>query len=881
MAGLQKWMSGSLLSRAECLSEKTHNFGEGDPNDHHESANSWGWPLAARAKKKKTRAVLKSPPFAPEEKKRVAPQQPRVEEEEVEKEKENEFLFSTSGGVERGCIPPRDEEEKECLLSHAEEEFVKDCESPGGGDESGDQRYPENSVGAEEDENLTYADSKPFNWIEYHLDTQRVAEHWIDTTEPESMNTKNTHKLDEMDTVMYNPEQNDDDKQPPVDSLFAANPTRCIYMSRRLLSKVAPKIDKLFTGQKNENPFSGIVCTKDRRWSETGAFCKGSMWAILEGKTRCLLNEDKQKRMLTPIYEVHTKKKIKVSDEPIGMKFFNEGMCLLDSFDLTRSNDQCKFHDAIMLTLAQHILKDDYACMREKLLLRFNRTTQNMGALILCPRRWGKSTSVAMALAVCLRICRGINIVIFSTGTDSTTTLLQMTRDFYLQLPDAEQRITINRKDMICTLPADLDCSQGSNSQMRRKQFLCNSVIARSGNVTGNRGITADCFVLEEAAYIPRGILTQIIAPMLKVSNSVLVALSTHQGEENYYSRLFNDQSPEMDKLFIRLRIELICDECKLLGKAPGECKHRAHLNPNWLLTSNENRVKKLMGDDEETYAREVLGAFWSGKKNTFQQSWIDILQNKPPEILDADMTKTSFLFTMIDPAGGGSSRTAISTILVDKSDNSIYIIGMDEVSVLCGPDQQKFMNDYFLHFCQDPILFHMTHYIAVERNYGGSLVAASFLDCAIGILPNIKEYPTPKPFDENLENTTRIRGVWTSNDVNRGGTTDLMWALYEERIFYSSFLVVAKNIALGGDDECIEKLSRASVTTHDDVSREYTEYCGLIKKQLHKQLVQFQKKSKPSGAYTFTGKDNSGARDDIGMCVLLSFFHIKNLNPL
>lgn len=548
--------------------------------------------------------------------------------------------------------------------------------------------------------------------------------------------------------------------------------------------------------------------------------------------------EDKRRRRMKPLYDLHGG-----STPPAvisqGMQLFNYGMILLDKFSLVRSLDQRRFHDAIMMTVAPHILKDDYLSGREALFRRFKRTSQNMATLILCPRRWGKSTSVAMALAVLLIVCRGINIVIFSTGADSSSTLLQMTKDFFLQLPKSAERITVNRKHMLSTTPANADKRKSSNLARCRSQMACNTIMSRSGNVTGNRGITADCFILEEAAYIPQGILTQIIAPMLKVSNSVLIALSTHQGEENYYSKLFHDKDPEMDRLFIRLHIELICTVCKKLGKSPGECAHVAHLNPSWLLSSNEGRVKKLMGDDEETYAREVLGAFWSNADYIFQPKWISVLQRKPARPVHA--RQVLFILTMIDPAGGGDSRTAICSVAYLRS-KDIVILGVDEANILEGPQQESFLRRYFLQFHPDSdALFKETlHYIVVERNYGGSLMAATFLDFILGIIPSAIEYqvdflltgttvdPTcTSASTQNLRGsklsssttTTKsdsrsqmgkhtltrprstttpsvpVRGMWTSTDVNRSGVNRTMWALHDDLVHFAPVIVISAEL--------------------------------------------------------------------------------------
>lgn len=72
--------------------------------------------------------------------------------------------------------------------------------------------------------------------------------------------------------------------------------------------------------------------------------------------------------------------------------------------------------------------------------------------------------------------------------------------------------------------------------------------------IAGNKGVDADIFILEEAARIPRDILEEVIAPMLKMKNSVFIGLSTNMGRDNYFSQLFNKKGSEFDDLFLKVR---------------------------------------------------------------------------------------------------------------------------------------------------------------------------------------------------------------------------------------------------------------------------------------------------------------------------------------
>jgi hypothetical protein len=214
--------------------------------------------------------------------------------------------------------------------------------------------------------------------------------------------------------------------------------------------------------------------------------CMKHSWNYLKIRAVRQTERDARHRVMQPVYDMVIQNPQGVN-VPVGLQLFEDALRLLDCFSMTRSLDQRQFHDAMMFTAAPLILQSDYLSFREALFQRFKRSSQNMATLILCPRRWGKSICGAMMIAVLLYVCRGINIVIFSTGSDCSSTFLQMVKDFFLQLPNANSRITVNRKDMICTLPADADFAASKSANNSRSRLACNTVMARSGNVVGTK----------------------------------------------------------------------------------------------------------------------------------------------------------------------------------------------------------------------------------------------------------------------------------------------------------------------------------------------------------------------------------------------------------
>jgi hypothetical protein len=196
---------------------------------------------------------------------------------------------------------------------------------------------------------------------------------------------------------------------------------------------------------------------------------------------------DRARRRMVSLYDL-------VAQDPrrneanIGLGLFQQAEKMLDRFSLVRSADQRRFHQAILTTTAPLVMRDDFNKVREEFLASRGRTAETMGTIILCPRRWGKSISVAMVMAALLRVGRGLKIVIFSTGASSSSTLLRMIKDFFNELEGGSQaRVVKSTAAAFFTLPADQQPQGGSNRTVSHRD--CNSVLAMSGNVTGTTSL--------------------------------------------------------------------------------------------------------------------------------------------------------------------------------------------------------------------------------------------------------------------------------------------------------------------------------------------------------------------------------------------------------
>ena len=496
--------------------------------------------------------------------------------------------------------------------------------------------------------------------------------------------------------------------------------------------------------------------------------------------TRRQLREDRRQRRLRTKFhtsvcddEIESEQK-----ENLGEKFMRMAKQLLDKFKQTRTVDQKKLHDAILQTCAPHIYGPDFVMARNRLLRLFKRKESPMAALIMTPRRWGKTEAVAMAVAVLMYVCRGVNIVVFSTTQNIASKLMMRVKACFTELCEATG---INPKDKIVhdnvrefyTRHADDDGSMSDTDCLRASRY--NSIEARSQTAKNSRGIAADIFILEEAAYIHPMILQQVIAPMLIKMNTVFIGLSTNNGSENYFSKLFRANTVLHNELFVHVEVDKMCAACKAERRKPWECKHNDHKNPPWLIAAHVKRAKLFMTSDAMV-GREIYGTIMDDEGGIFEQDWLDRLMKKPRVSLNFDNSLT--IFTFVDPSGGGGrnikkprSECAIVSV-VRLANNEVVIVGLDKMNTRSAPDIAQLVRGYMQSFKRHSILGRMRHVVLIENNYGGSGFASMFVMNARAVLPTLIEYrsdPTASGVRTNEFNKSAGAhyASWDLNDNN------------------------------------------------------------------------------------------------------------------
>lgn len=183
----------------------------------------------------------------------------------------------------------------------------------------------------------------------------------------------------------------------------------------------------------------------------------------------------------------------------------------------------------------------------------------------------------------------------------------------------------------------------------------------------GNRGISSDGLIIDEASYVDPDVWQHNILPLLTVDGTPVVAMSTPSDSGNYYSTLFDENS-----LFLRLQIGLACEIC-IANRKPSECVHKLGEMPFWKGATTQKEIRSLQSNDD--YLRESMGVITDGGAiKTFDNYYVDKFFNLPRFSYSKG---TGVIFVCIDPNGGSLNRHVSEMVLVSIAMNKMgnYVV--------------------------------------------------------------------------------------------------------------------------------------------------------------------------------------------------------------
>lgn len=93
--------------------------------------------------------------------------------------------------------------------------------------------------------------------------------------------------------------------------------------------------------------------------------------------------------------------------------------------------------------------------------------------------------------------------------------------------------------------------------------------------------MSGEVIILEEAAYCDKGLIDEVVVPLLSMRSSVLLCISTLLDTGNHYSKMMSLVDDFGNSVFKNISITLVCGANKSFEKnSSGDSKRHSHQMP-------------------------------------------------------------------------------------------------------------------------------------------------------------------------------------------------------------------------------------------------------------------------------------------------------------
>jgi len=383
---------------------------------------------------------------------------------------------------------------------------------------------------------------------------------------------------------------------------------------------------------------------------------------------------------------------------------------ILDSFSgFKRSDAQKDFHRAFIDATLPHIYgAADFERYRERIMHERNISEIQQEVLVCCPRRFGKTTAVSMFVAALLYAVPDTWISCFSTGQRASTTLLDQAARLFATLTGSKERIIKKNQEQFF-------CRGTSGSDVRRFHSFPSSV-------AGLKGQGGKIIILEEASRLDEQVFTEVCLPLLGVSNTSLIAISTPLEENNFFSQLLLAKKPNGSSLFKNLQIQLICSACREEKKT--DCPHLMGNMPSWKSAARSDLVRQLMEGNKDMWLREQAGVITTRDTSAFDRASVEACFANRFD-LNHLVCQDNRIYLSIDPSGGGFSQTACIAAAIDSVTKAMVVVAADGRSVTCDAELETYIRGFMEGLRSHTQFANVQVVTIVERNFGGSVMAS------------------------------------------------------------------------------------------------------------------------------------------------------------
>ena len=178
----------------------------------------------------------------------------------------------------------------------------------------------------------------------------------------------------------------------------------------------------------------------------------------------------------------------------------------------------------------------------------------------------------------------------------------------------------------------------------------------------------ADVLIIEEAAYVDLRLFYEVVMPLLEMTRSVMIMISTPVNTFNYFSKLLELKDGDGNPVFLSYSVDLVCKRCRE-SEHPERCRHMVHMLPRWKSEDKMKIAELIMRDQMTTLLRESRGLVIDDASSYFAREEIEALTRSTPWSPRPD-EYPRWMIVSIDPntrSGKGNSDMALFAMTLDR----------------------------------------------------------------------------------------------------------------------------------------------------------------------------------------------------------------------
>lgn len=158
----------------------------------------------------------------------------------------------------------------------------------------------------------------------------------------------------------------------------------------------------------------------------------------------------------------------------------------------------------------------------------------------------------------------------------------------------------------------------------------------------------------------------EVVVPLLGMTETVLVMISTPVDSFNFYSKLLDLSNDKTGKpLFLTVYMKLSCDRCIARDRAI-DCKHRMKYLPPWKSDEKQDMMKMILKDSSETMVRENMGLILDSGASIIEERFLTLWVSQA-RFIPVQERKADCVVITVDP-NGSDAATASEMALVSTA---------------------------------------------------------------------------------------------------------------------------------------------------------------------------------------------------------------------